>query len=79
MNYPTCPNNTSELCRFVHQSGSMTEMYSPVVYDRYGAAVAGGGNIVEKSVECIACRKNWISRAEELEDLQGIDRVWEER
>lgn len=52
-------------------------MYSPVIYDRNGTPVGGGGNIVRQAIKCLTCNKTWLSSAKEIEDLKGIDREWE--
>lgn len=77
MNYPNCPQNTPNLCRFEYLGWAKTAMDSPVIYDRDGAPVGGGGNIVRQAIKCLVCKKTWLSSAEKLEDLQGIDREWE--
>jgi len=51
-------------------------MHSPVIYDRDGKAISGGGNNVEKWLRCIICDRQWMSSQKELEDAQDKPRNW---
>lgn len=76
-NYPTCQSNP-ENCRFVENDFvQATLMSSPVVRNRQGQPVGGGGNIVSGAVACISCDKKWTYKQTELERLQGKDVVFE--
>jgi hypothetical protein len=75
MNLPECPYDRTD-CQFAHENGWRTLMHSPVIYDRDGKAISGGGNNVEKWLRCIICDRQWMSSQKELEDAQGKPRDW---
>lgn len=76
MNYPN--SNCDSKCQFVSMGGSITTMYSPIVYDKDGKPVGGGSNIVTSMIRCQTCSRVWISRQTELEKAQGKPIEWEE-
>lgn len=76
MEYPSCPDNRED-CRFTHEGGGSTMMYSPISYDRKGNPVGGGANRVSKAVQCNKCRKRWMCERTELEEAQGVNLNWE--
>lgn len=76
MNYPDCPNNTPDKCRFENQGGTVTLMHCPVLRDRQGNAVGGGSNVRTCGLTCWQCNNRWGSHATELEDAQGKPRQW---
>jgi hypothetical protein len=53
-------------------------MHCPVVYNKDGLPISGGRNKVTKSAKCLSCKKVFFSIQSEINDLYGIDRVWEE-
>lgn len=58
MNYPDCPESSSE-CRFSKEMAIV--IYSPFVYDRNGERVGGGEPIPSKTIECMTCNRRWNS------------------
>jgi len=53
-----------------------TMMYSPLVWDRDGNPVEGGGNHVSKGICCTTCGRHWSSIQTELQEAQGKPREW---
>ncbi len=75
MNLPACPHDRKD-CRFQHEYGVSTCMWSPIEYDRDGKPVDGGMNTSTQNIRCNTCGQSWTSSQTELEDAQGKRRVW---
>jgi hypothetical protein len=75
--YPPCPDPGRD-CRFETLPGMQTLLYSPVIYNRNGEPVGGGGNSISQSVRCLTCGKKWIESRKELEIAQGVKPNWQE-
>ncbi len=75
MKYPPCPVNGAN-CRFTPIECFNTLMYSPVIRDREGKPVSGGGNTTKMSIQCITCKQRWTDKATELEIAQGREFQW---
>jgi len=73
MKYSCCNGDD---CVFVEEGGRVTLMDSPIQYDRYGSPVGGGSNIATKVVRCVTHNERFQSAQTELEDAQGLERVW---
>lgn len=70
MKMPDCPDGRDD-CRFRHEGGSCTAMHSPIEYDRNGAPIGGGCNIMSQSVFCVACSRRFVATGTQLEFAQG--------
>lgn len=75
VNYPECLEE-EEKCRFVSDGCSQTLMDSPIIYDREGNAVGGGGNIITSYLMCMVCNRMWTSKQTALEKVQGKPIEW---
>lgn len=70
MKMPDCPDGRDD-CRFRHEGGSCTAMHSPLVFDRNGNPVGGGGNAMVQSIHCVACNRRFVATGTELDFVQG--------
>lgn len=77
MSYPKCKDNRTD-CRFAHNGGFSTAMWSPIQYDRSGKAVAGGANQRSCEISCSVCGRRWAETRTELEAAQGVNPTWAE-
>ncbi len=75
MTYPSCERGD---CLFESLGLRRTLMYSPILYDKSGAPIAGGSNEVTEGVRCRSCKKIWDSKSTELKRAQGIPLDWKE-